>query len=132
MSPLAELIKSARDAREWTQDDLAEAMGVSRGYIGQLETGLIKRPRAKYMGLLERHLKLSREEILRATGELGPSVSTDVLAEIRRIARIPDHDDRMAELYLLPPEVIEVIESLAVDFVRQTFRQGRGGSRPKD
>lgn len=122
MTPFAKLIQQARESKAMTQQELAEAMGVSRGYIGQLETGLIKRPRPRYIALLEKHLGLTKEEILRAQGQLGPQASIDLVAEVRRIARIPDVEDRVSELEQLSPELLEIIESLAVDHVRQTFR----------
>lgn len=130
MTPLANLIREARESKGWTQDDLAEATGTSRGWIGQLESGLIKRPRPPYMEKLERALGLTREELLRATGVLGASVSVDILAEIRRIARIPDLDDRMAELDVLPVELRQLLESMAMDHVRQTFRRAPASSEP--
>ncbi len=122
MTAFAELIQHARESKGMTQQELAEVMGVSRGYIGQLETGLIKRPRPKYTALLEKHLGLSKEEILRAQGQLGPQATTDLLVEVRRIARIPDVDDRVSELEQLSPELLELIESLALEHVRRSFR----------
>jgi transcriptional regulator with XRE-family HTH domain len=128
MTPFAKLIQQAREAKGWTQQELAEAMEVSRGYIGQLETGLIKRPRPQYIALLEKHLGLTKEEILRAQGQLGPQASIDLLAEIRRIARISDIEDRMAELEQLSPELLDLIQAQALDFVHQTFRRERARS----
>lgn len=128
MTPFAKLIQQARETKGWTQNELAEAMGVSRGYIGQLETGLIKRPRPKYVALLEKHLGLTKEEILRAQGQLGPEASTDLLVEVRRIARIPDLDDRVSELEQLSPELLDLVEDLAVEHVRRTFQRGTARS----
>ena len=39
---LAEVIRRARNRKGLTQEQLAEQLGVSRGYIGQLETGLVR------------------------------------------------------------------------------------------
>lgn len=128
MTSFAKLIQQARESKGWTQQELAEAMDVSRGYIGQLETGLIKRPRPRYIALLEKHLGLTREEILRAQGQLGPNVPTDLLAEVRRIARIPDFEDRVAELEQVAPELLDLMESLAVDHVRRTFHRSTAKS----
>jgi transcriptional regulator with XRE-family HTH domain len=128
MTPFAKLIQQARESKGMTQQELAEAMEVSRGYIGQLETGLIKRPRTQYIALLEKHLGLTREEILRSQGQLGPQASTDLLVEIRRIARIPDVDDRVAELEQLSPELLDLIEDLAVEHVRRSFRPKKARS----
>lgn len=128
MTPFARLIQQAREAKGWTQFELAEEMGVSRGYIGQLETGLIKRPRPKYVALLEKHLGLTQEEILRAQGQLGPETSTDLLVEVRRIARIPDLDDRVSELEQLSPELLELLEGLALDHVRRAFQRSTARS----
>lgn len=131
---LADLIKEARarkrnkDGKPWTQDDLAEAMGVSRGYIGQVETGLIRRPRPPYRRLFLDTLNLSEEEWLRSTGELPPREAMDVEAEIRRIAAIQDLDDQAAELELLEqthPALIRLMEAMAMRRAREAFRPGR-------
>lgn len=45
VNTIAYRLKLARELREWTQDDLAEAAGVSQGTIGNIESGLRKRPR---------------------------------------------------------------------------------------
>lgn len=120
---LADLVREARLRKKWTQDDLAEAMDVSRGYIGQLETGLVRHPREKYLRLLEKNLNLTREQLLRAGGLLGAETDFDVMAEIKRIAAIDDLDQQEAELRLLPSEVVQLMESMALQHVRRAFRR---------
>lgn len=117
-----QLIKQARENRRWTQDDLAERLNVNRGYIGQLEAGTIKMPRPERLQLLEHHLGISREAMLRAAGRLGPAPQIDIMAELRRINAIDDPDTRVQALEDLPEDVQEVIRRLSLDFVRQAIQ----------
>lgn len=45
VNTIGERLKLARDLKSWTQEDLANAAGVSQGTIGNIESGLRKRPR---------------------------------------------------------------------------------------
>jgi XRE family transcriptional regulator, regulator of sulfur utilization len=119
------LIKRARETRGWTQDELAERMDVNRGYIGQLEAGTIKLPRGERLAQLEQLLGISREDMLRAAGRLGPATEFDLWHELRRISAMQDLDDRVAALEHLPPEVLQILEDLAVDFVRHAVPRSR-------
>lgn len=131
MNGLANLIREARenqrrpDGKPWTQDDLADAMDVSRGYIGQIETGLIKRPRMKYRKLFQDKLHITDNQWLTATGEMQPASGVDLNSEIHRIAQIPDIEDRVAELDELEkshPEIVRLMEAVAFRRMRESFR----------
>lgn len=121
MNSLAQLVKSAREAKGWSQAEAADRMDVSKGWVGQVEAGLIKRPKTIYLDKLEKHLGIGRDEMARAMGVIGPAVSVDVLAEIRRIRRIADPKKRAAELRALSPELYAEIEAMAQEMVRLTF-----------
>ncbi len=120
------LIKQAREDRRMTQERLAELLNVNRGYIGQIEAGTIKFPGPQRLELLEEHLGISREEMLRAAGRLGPAPQIDIMAELRRINAIDDPDTRVQALEDLPEDVQEVIRRLSLDFVRQAIQSRRG------
>jgi transcriptional regulator with XRE-family HTH domain len=134
MTALADLVRESRerkrtkDGKRWTQDDLAEATGFSRGYIGQLETGLVKNPRPKYRKKFQEVLGITDEQWARGIGVLGEVSTFDVEAELRRIDAIPDLEDQAAELEALeqaPPELYRLMESVALNHVRRMFRSGR-------
>jgi transcriptional regulator with XRE-family HTH domain len=114
---LGKLIRRARQAKGWTQRELAKAMGVSAGYIGQIETGKVGLPREEQIDNLERLLGTSRTDILRAAGILD--VPRDVEAELRRINEIADLKERVRALKALPPHILGPMRSLAVDLVHQ-------------
>ncbi len=63
-------------ARRWelklSQDGLAKAAGkpITRGYLGQLERGFIKRPGREHLAALARGLDVSVEDLVRAMGML--------------------------------------------------------------
>jgi len=125
MDTLAQVVKRAREKKGWSQEELAERLGVSKGWVGQVETGRIDRPRPRYLALLEQHLGVSRDELARGMDMLGPAATGDVLVEIRRIRAIDDPVQRAQALRELPPDLYEMIEWLALDMVRLTFRQAR-------
>jgi transcriptional regulator with XRE-family HTH domain len=129
MSTLAQVIKRAREAKGWSQEELAERLGVSKGWVGQVETGRIDRPRPQYLALLEQHLGVSRDELARGMNMIGPAPTGDVLTELGRIRQIDDPKLRAQALRDLPPEVSEIIEWLAQDMVREAFQQAMEAKR---
>lgn len=115
---LARLVRDARIARGWTQTELAKAMGVSRGYIGQLEAGDVGLPRSARLERIEQLLGLDRETMLRAAGRLGVDRDAQVMAELRRISAMPNVDDRIEALKQLPAPWRQAVEDLALDVIR--------------
>src|SRR5690349_18655122 len=121
---LGELISEARIRKHWRQSDLAIAIGHSPGYIGQLEAGLVQRPRPATLEKLEQALGLSREAMIRAMGMIGPAPSIDVMDELRRLTAIRDIGEQTMALREAPPEVFEAIE-LALMLVRAPIQSLR-------
>ena len=124
MTTIAQLVREARARKKWTQEYAAERMGVKRNWIAQIETDGIDLPRPEMLALIERHLGVSREEMLRAAGYLGPSLEINLMDEFMRIAAIDDLEDQIAELQRLPPAVYASVEAMAHLILRRTTRQG--------
>lgn len=118
MPTLGDIIRQGRRTRGWTQEQLAEALGVNPGYIGQIETGVVKLPGADKLAALEQVLGVSRADMLRAAGLLGPEEHRDLLGEIRRINTLPTDEAKIAALRQLPEEVQRALEVLARDTLR--------------
>lgn len=123
MSTLGDVIRKARHTKGWTQEKLAEVIGVNPGYIGQIETGVVKLPGAEKLELLERSLGVSRADMLRAAGLLGPDERIDILAELRRIDALPNDESKIQALRQLPQEVQHALEVLARETLRFAFNQ---------
>lgn len=123
MNTLGKLVREARERKDWSQEELAERLGVSKGWVGQVETGRIDRPRPKYLALLEEHLEVSRDDLARSMNMIGPAATGDVLDAIRQVRVIDDPKEQAAALRELPPEVFEMIQWLALDLVRRTADQ---------
>jgi transcriptional regulator with XRE-family HTH domain len=123
MPTLGDVIREARRTKGWTQEKLAEAIGVNPGYIGQIETGVVKLPGADKLEMLERSLGVSRANMLRAAGLLGPDEHIDVLAELRRIDALPNDESKIQALRQLPQEVQHALEVLAREALRFAFHQ---------
>jgi transcriptional regulator with XRE-family HTH domain len=108
------LLKAARKKRGWTMADVAQRLEVSRGYVGQLELDMIVGlPRPQILEAIERELGVSREDIARASGHLGPSTTIDPYAEFKRLAELPTDDARYEELLKLPPGVLPALGVIA-------------------
>lgn len=98
---LAHLIKQAREARGMTQVQVDEAIGMSTGYTGMVESNRITRPRAETLRKLENVLGIAREDMLVATGELD-TPSDDASVMLQRIATLPNREQRLEAWATLP------------------------------
>jgi transcriptional regulator with XRE-family HTH domain len=126
---LGDLIKRARAARtpRMTQETLAEAIGKSPGYVGQLESGRVDRPLPDTLRALSLALDLSMEELVTTTGQLDPPAATiedfsqeRIEAEVHRIAAIPTIEAKMEALKQLSPAVFELVESLVFQVTQES------------
>lgn len=111
---LAQLIKQAREARGLTQAQVDEAICMSAGYTGMVESGRITRPRPHTLRKLEVVLGLSREDMLVATGELDVP-SDDVTVVLQRIAALPNREQRLDAWAALPESLRSAVVVLMQD-----------------
>ena len=108
---LALLVKQAREARGLTQGQVDEAIGMSTGYTGMVESGRITRPRQETLRKLELVLGIPREDMLVATGELDTLIQTPrivtslelqqsivAIPEQQHIASIPEQQQSIASI----------------------------------
>jgi transcriptional regulator with XRE-family HTH domain len=113
---LARLVKQAREARSLTQAQVDEAIGMSTGYTGMVESGRITRPRQETLRKLEVVLGIPREDMLVATGELDtPSEDTTII--LQRIAAIPDRQQRLDAWARLPESLRSAVLVLMQDML---------------
>ena len=68
--PIGGFVKEVREARHLSQAELARRCNLSRAYINALESGNVKEPSARTLGLLARALEIDIMEILEATGTI--------------------------------------------------------------
>jgi transcriptional regulator with XRE-family HTH domain len=66
--PIGGFVREVRQARHLSQAELARRCNLSRAYINALESGNVKEPSAKTLGLLARALEVDILEMLEATG----------------------------------------------------------------
>lgn len=111
---LAQLVKQTREARNLTQAQVDEAVGMSIGYTGMVESGRITRPRPDTLRKLEQVLGIPREDMLVATGELD-TPSEDAAVVLQRIAALPDREQRLEAWALLPESVRSAVVVLMQD-----------------
>ncbi|MBB2893329.1 transcriptional regulator with XRE-family HTH domain [Flexivirga oryzae] len=102
---IATLVEAARHRQGWTQEQLAEATGLSVRTIRNLERDLIEAPRSSTLTLLATHLGLERSELLEAPAQSADErprlLGRDQLIE-RAVAKL--HDEKV--ITLLGPAVV--------------------------
>jgi transcriptional regulator with XRE-family HTH domain len=89
-------LKRRRDGNPWTQEDLADASGIDRRYIGRIETGEVADPSAETVRKLAKALGVTMRQLAEPLGwyddDKRPTVET--MEEIDRAIRDdPDLDD---------------------------------------
>lgn len=104
---LGQWVKARRDARVWTQEQLAERMGegVTTNWVGQLESGARKQKIAQpFIGMLARAFGVSEVEVLRGAGMITDAPIEDAAApddDLQRdIAQLSDHQQQAVRAFL--------------------------------
>lgn len=101
MNTLGERLNYARKKNGYTQDSLAESIGVSRGVIFNLEKNKTE-PQAIVINAICRNLKINKKWLMDGTGEMedtsATSQSAKILAELYEVAKGLSVDE---QLYLL-------------------------------
>lgn len=113
---LGELVQNVREQKGWTQEGMAEITGITRSTIANIEAGSTKLPKPKTLEKLERHLGLSKEEMLRAAGRLDAPID-EVLTAMSHIDRLSTQSERLAVFHSLPAVVRRAIRKLTGDFL---------------
>lgn len=121
---LAQLVRQAREARGLTQAQVDEAVGMSVGYTGMVESGRITRPRPDTLRKLESVLGIPREDMLVATGELD-TPSEDATVVLQRIAALPDREQRLDAWAMLPETLRSAVIVLMQDVLLAGAQQLR-------
>lgn len=107
MNTLGERLKHARKNKGFTQETLADAIGVSRGVIFNLEKDKTE-PQTIVINAICQTLNVSKDWLVSGTGEMDDSTKTlqnaKTLAELYDVAKTLSEDE---QLYLL-----DVIKSL--------------------
>lgn len=128
---LARLVKQAREARGLTQVQVDEAIGMSTGYTGMVESGRITRPRPETLRRLEIVLGIPREDMLVATGELDtPSEDTTII--LQRIAALPDRRQRLEAWSRLPESLRSAVLVLMQDMLLAGAQILRESAQPHE
>ena len=101
MNTLGERLNYARKKNGYTKDSLAEAIGVSRGVIFNLEKGKTE-PQTIVINAICQTLKVNKSWLMNGTGEMestgDTSRSVKILAELYEVAKGLSEDE---QLYLL-------------------------------
>ena len=103
---LAKNIKSARNLKDWTQNDLAVAAGVSFRSIQNIETGK-RNPRPDTLAAIAGALGVSQESLYKEANQLTPSEAT--LKAIKQA---------VSEAMANKPEIVEVAPRDGIDAIK--------------
>lgn len=108
MNTLGERLYYARKKNGYTQDSLAEKIGVSRGVIFNLEKNITK-PQTIVINAICQTLKLNKDWLVNGSGEMEDksetSRSAKILAELYEVAKELSEDE---QLYLL--DIIKALQ----------------------
>ncbi len=106
MDTLGDRLRFARKSKGYTQDSLADLIGVSRGVIFNLEKNKTE-PQTIVINTICQHLCINKEWLVEGAGEMQKSSdvyqSTKVLAELYEVTKTLSEDE---QLY-----IIDVIKS---------------------
>ena len=114
-----------RDQAGLTQEELGEKLGISRAAVSQMERGVIGAS-PQTLARIERVLGLGQQYANELLHGLKSSDRPDHLALLQEIAALPKHEDRVAALRSLSPDLQQVLVKLAQDILLDTALQLRG------
>jgi transcriptional regulator with XRE-family HTH domain len=115
---LAKLVRRARKAKGLTQEEFAEAISKSLGYVGQLETGKVDRPFPETLRSISAVLGLSLDQLAVATGQLDrPDVDVEPDRMLLLLDAMPTAEARLAAYRQLPAGVRRGIRKLMRDLL---------------
>lgn len=107
-NPLGDQIRSAREARGWSQIELAQQVGVTNRTIGEWERGA--RVPKKHIGRIEKILGITLRD---TKTELGEFTDPQLTAEIT--ARLASRDERIRNLEQRVAALEERLRAAGID-----------------
>ncbi len=116
-------VRTLREAKQWTQEDLAFHSGLSRSYISRLELGDIALPRNDKLGRLAHALGTNNEDLLEAAGYMSAPLND-------ANAALPELAAYLRRKYgLTQPRLIATIQHI-IDLARADQPHSNGSSSP--
>jgi transcriptional regulator with XRE-family HTH domain len=111
MSKIGEKIRAAREAKGWSQEELANTAGVSQTTIDKIERGLTKRSR--FLHYITSKLELDPSEL---DPEMYPSGSPTIVKDLpETVERLRSYDKNLIPVYSL--EISDSLEKSSGIFV---------------
>lgn len=115
-----EELRRYRRRGDFTQEQLAEKLGITREAVSQMERGEIKRPNNDVLKKLEDILGLSRLRAYQLIGEVLEVNQADPSLLLQQIAALPSHEDRMVAWKELPQPLREAVTVLMKDLLQES------------
>lgn len=136
---LGERVRKLRATRGLDQDELADQIGLNKGYLSKIETGKIQRPSYEVVAALAKALRVSTAYLAEGTREtIGLRVPADALIEgvavLADRGRFADLDSFLRELDEISDtdlaEVVALVAARATAARWQTTRRTPAGDPP--
>lgn len=132
---LGRQLAEARKAKNWTQEDVAEALQINRGYVSKLESNAqipSKQLLERIANLLDLRTALPPEAALTTLKEDLPARSrtADHIKELKKISTLSPRSAQVAALRYLPWEVMEILLELTPAL--EVLSRQRSGRTPVD
>ncbi len=107
-SMLGKVIALHRQEMGMTQEQLAETVGVARGTIAQLETGIIEWPRLETLQKIAKTLKVSIQTLLQEAGiaKIDPDVEKEM---VELVSEVPEFRELFAIAKKYPQKLPELL-----------------------
>lgn len=101
---LATRLKDLRRARNWTQQDLSRASGLTRSYISRLEMGDIALPSSEKLRALSQSLGTAPDDLLQAAGYIDDPAEASELPDLKIYLR--------RKYGIQDPQVLQAVDTI--------------------
>lgn len=111
---LATRLKDLRRARNWTQQDLSRASGLTRSYISRLEMGDIALPSSEKLRALSQSLGTAPDDLLQAAGYIDDPAEASELPDLKIYLR--------RKYGIQDPQVLQAVDTIILSLGSQPSR----------
>lgn len=121
-------VRRLRKQARLSQEKLAEKLGITREAVSAIEREETKRPNDSILEGFEIHIGLTRQRSQELMGAVPTAQQEDPLEAVLQIARLPDHEARMARWRELPEAMHQAVRQWAQDLLLDAALQVREAS----
>lgn len=122
-------IAARREELDMTQEELAEAMGRSPGWVGTVERGGVERPKTPTMEALAAALKVPLIDLYIESGQIPASVRASAISALERIETMQTRAERKRAYRALPEPAQRAVLLLMQDIFLDVAERQEGSDQ---